>query len=278
MYLSYSPEHSSHIGRILNLRTRYVSPQFHVIYDDTFSTIPNFESTGLGIDTYMSEDAWNELLQYDSIEKHVDEMNPKKIPPLHDDWLTEEEIEARNGHQHCQDLLNKQELQLREKKQRERVQRLSSSEGASGNLNPTPVHNDSNETEIDEPDTAVMDLDELSIPEEQIILEEDHNLEPEESPSPRNISSQRPISPILRRGKRERKQTVWFKDEFTKLGHVSSTSQSAKSQIRISKRKQSSYTKQNHKKNTERGGGYYTQNGYTPADIVRTKQDCNKQF
>ena len=39
-YLGVSPVHSSTIGRILNLRTGYVSPQYHVVYDDSFLLSP----------------------------------------------------------------------------------------------------------------------------------------------------------------------------------------------------------------------------------------------
>ena len=58
------------------------------------------------------------------------------------------------------------------------------------------------------------------------------------------------------------------------MGHVSSPSQP---KVRLNSSRPS-YTKRNHRKNTARGGGYYTKNGYTPSDIVRTKQDRNKQF
>ena len=39
VYLGHSPNHASSIGLILNLDTGHVSPQFHVIYDDDFSTV-----------------------------------------------------------------------------------------------------------------------------------------------------------------------------------------------------------------------------------------------
>ena len=62
-YLGYSPEHSSHIGRILNLRTGYVSEQFHVVYDDHFSSVPNLDSSGFGEEHRITEQEWEELLQ-----------------------------------------------------------------------------------------------------------------------------------------------------------------------------------------------------------------------
>mgnify|MGYP002775246225 FL=1 len=40
-FIGFSPEHASTVGRILNLATGHVSPQFHVVYDEYFSTISN---------------------------------------------------------------------------------------------------------------------------------------------------------------------------------------------------------------------------------------------
>jgi hypothetical protein len=39
LYLGVSPEHSLTVGRVLNLDTGYVSPQFHCVYDNKFSTV-----------------------------------------------------------------------------------------------------------------------------------------------------------------------------------------------------------------------------------------------
>ena len=34
-----SPEYASSVALVLNLKTGHVSPQYHVIFDDTFSTV-----------------------------------------------------------------------------------------------------------------------------------------------------------------------------------------------------------------------------------------------
>ena len=39
MYLVHSPEHSSDVALVLNLTTGLVLPQYHVVFDDTFSTL-----------------------------------------------------------------------------------------------------------------------------------------------------------------------------------------------------------------------------------------------
>jgi hypothetical protein len=40
IYVGRSPSHASNIGLVLNPRTGHVSPQFHVVYDDDFTTTP----------------------------------------------------------------------------------------------------------------------------------------------------------------------------------------------------------------------------------------------
>eukprot|EP00804_Cyclotella_cryptica_P015231 CCRYP_000757-RA/>CCRYP_000757-RA protein AED:0.48 eAED:0.43 QI:0/0/0/1/0/0/2/0/342 len=40
----FSPRHSTSIPLILNPRTQHISPQFHVIFDDAFTTIPSLTS------------------------------------------------------------------------------------------------------------------------------------------------------------------------------------------------------------------------------------------
>ena len=40
VYLGHSPSHAGSVALILNPRTGHVSPQFHVIFDDNFTTVP----------------------------------------------------------------------------------------------------------------------------------------------------------------------------------------------------------------------------------------------
>ena len=39
IYLGHSPKHASNVALVLNLTTGLVSPQYHVVFDDTFSTV-----------------------------------------------------------------------------------------------------------------------------------------------------------------------------------------------------------------------------------------------
>ena len=43
-YFGRSPIHSVNISLILNLSTRHISPQFHVMFDKTFSTVPSLKN------------------------------------------------------------------------------------------------------------------------------------------------------------------------------------------------------------------------------------------
>jgi len=98
-FLGYSPDHATTVGRILNLKTGFVSPQYHVIYDDKFTSVPNSESGGILNDKEFTQSEWLSLIQTGS-EKVV--IEPKtsvpleRAPSLHDDWLTDKEIHFRN--------------------------------------------------------------------------------------------------------------------------------------------------------------------------------------
>ena len=39
LFVGYSPHHSSNVPLVLNLSTGHISPQFHVVFDDHFSTV-----------------------------------------------------------------------------------------------------------------------------------------------------------------------------------------------------------------------------------------------
>jgi hypothetical protein len=88
--LGYSPEHSSSIGLILNTTTGNISPQYHVVHDDYFTTVPIVDSTKT-----FDAASWQAIL-HTGIERYLsDDIDrfgkPLPIPSLHDDWLTEEE-------------------------------------------------------------------------------------------------------------------------------------------------------------------------------------------
>ena len=93
-YLGISPEHSSNIGSILNLCYGFISPQYHVIYDDLFSTVPYAESGGT-LEPEMDGNFWRKLIAT-SYESLLPDDDDEPLPDIHPDWLTNAELCACN--------------------------------------------------------------------------------------------------------------------------------------------------------------------------------------
>jgi hypothetical protein len=96
MYLGNSPVHSSTVARVLNLRTGYITAQYHTVHDDLFSTVHN-DGTALGL---LNPEFWNGLLRTgleDNVVADYDRAgNLIPPPPLKDEWLTGQERQVRN--------------------------------------------------------------------------------------------------------------------------------------------------------------------------------------
>lgn len=68
MYLGSSFDHAESVGRILNIRSGAVSPQFHVVYDELFTTMSaRFDELPL------TEQEWNDLLRLGPIYAAADD-------------------------------------------------------------------------------------------------------------------------------------------------------------------------------------------------------------
>ena len=93
-YLGTSPDHSSTVGLIHNLRTGFISPQYHVIYDDLFSSIPNAESGGLPHTQEFTGKFWCCLIET-GLESVLPDADEDPVPHLYTDWLTDAERAAR---------------------------------------------------------------------------------------------------------------------------------------------------------------------------------------
>ena len=90
MHLGWSPLHASNVPLILNLHTGHVSPQFHVVFDDWFSTV---SSEDKGIDD-IDDEVWSQLFMDHRFLAHFDDDDPMD---LDDEWLTE--LERLEKHQ-----------------------------------------------------------------------------------------------------------------------------------------------------------------------------------
>ena len=72
-FVGFSPEHAGNVGRVLNLITGAITPQFHVVYDEHFTTV---ENPGVDLDEFSPE-VWTRLVT-SGLEKTIE---PEDIPP-----------------------------------------------------------------------------------------------------------------------------------------------------------------------------------------------------
>jgi hypothetical protein len=81
-FLGFSKTHSTTVGLIRNLRTGFISPQYHVVHDERFTTVTTSDSI---IDTI--EATWQDLFTT-SRDNYLDglDVDPASIPDLHDSW------------------------------------------------------------------------------------------------------------------------------------------------------------------------------------------------
>eukprot|EP00804_Cyclotella_cryptica_P001528 CCRYP_003749-RA/>CCRYP_003749-RA protein AED:0.13 eAED:-0.00 QI:0/0/0/1/0/0.33/3/0/1355 len=90
IFVGFSPHHSTSVPLILNPRTQHISPQFHVIFDDAFTTVPSLTSES-------ERDHRFEQLFSTSRECYID---PSDIAPnselLDDHWLSPSDLATRN--------------------------------------------------------------------------------------------------------------------------------------------------------------------------------------
>jgi hypothetical protein len=88
MFLGLSQYHASEVPLVLNLGTGSIITQFHVVFDDLFTTVPSIEREN------EVPEHWAELCLENSTHLMLD------YPPenLNDDWLTEEELEIKRRH------------------------------------------------------------------------------------------------------------------------------------------------------------------------------------
>ena len=86
VFVGLSRVHSSDVPLILNPKTGHISPQYHVVFDDTFSTVSS-QSPDDEI-----PDFWNDV----ELDEHIYRV-PTEHPPafLENPWLTPPELEAK---------------------------------------------------------------------------------------------------------------------------------------------------------------------------------------
>ena len=87
IFVGFSPDHSSLVPLVLNPRTQHISPQYHVIFDDAFSTAPS-------LCPVAERDARFEQL-FDTAEFFIEHDDATRANlELSPEWLTSSEREA----------------------------------------------------------------------------------------------------------------------------------------------------------------------------------------
>ena len=117
-FLGFSREHSSTVGLALNIATGHVSPQFHVVYDDLFTSVPNAENGGLFDIADFDADSWDRLVRT-GLERYLDEDGDDRLPSLHDSWLSPAERNLRTLTRHRRRTARRERNDTRQRTDRE---------------------------------------------------------------------------------------------------------------------------------------------------------------
>jgi hypothetical protein len=122
IYMGISTIHSSEVPLVLNPTTGSITPQFHVVFDDEFSTVTSIERE------HDPPSFWNELCLENTVFIPVDYTTDGPSTHLADDWLTPEER-----------ILKQREL-IRREEIRNRVVPPGATSRIPDTSNPTPVN------------------------------------------------------------------------------------------------------------------------------------------
>ena len=77
--MGFRKMHSTQVGLVLNLLTGSISPQFHVVFDDMFSTVMS--------STAAEPEVWIRLVTSRNSRIQV-MLDQEDDPDLYDEWLT----------------------------------------------------------------------------------------------------------------------------------------------------------------------------------------------
>eukprot|EP00956_Cyclotella_meneghiniana_P015029 scaffold22790_cov42-Cyclotella_meneghiniana.AAC.1 len=94
-FLGFSREHSSTVALVRNLHTGYVSPQYHVVFDDNFQTVFNDGKTSEEVDKICDQLFVESRDCYVQEEYDDDDILIYSPPPLDEVWLSEPERRER---------------------------------------------------------------------------------------------------------------------------------------------------------------------------------------
>ena len=101
VFLGFSSQHSSEVPLVLNLQTGSITPQYHVVFDDHFSTVTSVA---------REEDPpghWDELCLEHTTYIHTESSASDTIAYLEDDWLTPPERVIKERQLQRQDTIRR---------------------------------------------------------------------------------------------------------------------------------------------------------------------------
>ena len=120
-FLGYSENHSSLVANIRHLQTGYVSPQYHVVYDDLFQTVFSAgQSTSL-VDAICEELFTTSCEVYATDEYDAEDNLVYRPPPLDDVWLDDEGRRQNRDELRRQRARNDARVRNRERSAREKT-------------------------------------------------------------------------------------------------------------------------------------------------------------
>ena len=202
IFLGFSRRHSSRVPLVLNTRTGHISPQFHVVFDDWFTSV-----IGSDKDSPFDPNQWLELFANSRYHYAFDEDDPVALA---DEWMSQYEDNVDRS---------SQVRQIRFADQRERTPPSSDDGGLSHQRETDPSPTD------DTDDTAPLPTDDEAQPDEPTEPapaapppDDATNPTPEPEPPPAPTAPS-PTTP-LRRSTRQRKAPLrWGYDGSQGAGY-----------------------------------------------------------
>ena len=148
-FLGFSRQHSSTVAMVQNLHTGYVSPQYHVVFDDNFQTVFHDGKSSEELDKICNQLFVESRDCYVEEEYDDDGILIYKPPPLDEVWLSEPERcerkheleKQRECARRRQDDLNAKEIKRRMERSKSPLPDLVESDNESDNdsLSSDPV-------------------------------------------------------------------------------------------------------------------------------------------
>ena len=123
--MGYSDQHSSLVANIRHLKTGYISPQYHFVFDDLFKTVFSSGANDALVDSICEHLYGTSCEVYATDEYDANDNLVYKPPPLDEVWLDAE------GHEQSK-------VELRQQRKRNK-ELMRNREVATKDMVPTPI-------------------------------------------------------------------------------------------------------------------------------------------